>query len=248
MLWERGMLLLAGMILVGCAGPGSAAFAPSETNQQAIKLIVLDADGDDQRYALYKWRADGRFFFGGGRQAHEGETPSELPFPKDVRHTLTKVIEDIGWLDADQVMPLPPHDQITVMGRDHHIIADPALQRVTPCATFQIIVALVPDHQIIAGIAVHTVIASAAVHPVIARTARKPVVKAAAAQIVVPFAAVNRVAVMSAVNHIIARAAGNIVTAATGKDHLIARGANHLISLVHRFEDRAIHGRDLGTA
>jgi len=105
MLWERGMLLLAGMILVGCAGPGSAAFAPSETNQQAIKLIVLDADGDDQRYALYKWRADGRFFFGGGRQAHEGETPVELAFPEDVRNTLTKVIEDIGWLDADFTPP-----------------------------------------------------------------------------------------------------------------------------------------------
>lgn len=95
------MVVLAGMILMGCVGPGGAATAPSETNQQGIKLRLLDADGEDQRYALYKWRADDRFFYGGGREAHEGETPIELPFPEDVRRTLTRVIEDVGWLDAD---------------------------------------------------------------------------------------------------------------------------------------------------
>lgn len=100
-----GMLLLAGMILMGCVGPGGAATAPSETNQQAIKLLVLDADGESQRYALYKWRADNRFFYGGGREAHEGETPIELPFPEDVRRTLTRVIEDVGWLAPDFTPP-----------------------------------------------------------------------------------------------------------------------------------------------
>ncbi|MAD19031.1 MAG: hypothetical protein CMJ52_02275 [Planctomycetaceae bacterium] len=95
------LLLFAFMLTGGCVGPGGAATAPSETNQQAIKLLLLDADGEDQRYALYRWRADGRFFYGGGRDAHEGETPIELPFPEDVRRTLTKVIEDVGWLAAD---------------------------------------------------------------------------------------------------------------------------------------------------
>lgn len=103
---KGGLFLAVAMILVGCVGPGGAATAPSETNQQAIKLLLLDADGESQRYALYKWRADGRFFYGGGRAAHEGETPIELPFPKDVQRTLTKVIEDIGWLDATFTPPV----------------------------------------------------------------------------------------------------------------------------------------------
>jgi hypothetical protein len=102
---QGAMLVCAAMLLVGCVGPGGADTAPSETNQQAIKLVLLDADGEDQRYALYKWRADGRFFYGGGREAHEGETPIELPFPKDVQRTLTKVIEDIGWLAPDFMPP-----------------------------------------------------------------------------------------------------------------------------------------------
>ena len=99
------MLLFAAMVPGGCVGPGGAATAPSEPNNQAIKLLLLDADGEDQRYALYKWRADGRFFYGGGREAHEGETPIELTFPEDVRRTLTKVIEDIGWLAVDFTPP-----------------------------------------------------------------------------------------------------------------------------------------------
>ena len=90
---KRTMLLFAATSLLGCVGPGGADTAPSETNQQAIKLLLLDADGDEQRYALYRWRADGRFFYGGGREAHEGETPIEVPFPKDVQRTITKVIE-----------------------------------------------------------------------------------------------------------------------------------------------------------
>lgn len=99
------VLLFAATGLLGCVGPGGADTAPSETNQQAIKLLLLDADGDEQRYALYRWRADGRFFYGGGREAHEGETPIEVPFPKDVQRTLTKVIEDAGWLAPDFTPP-----------------------------------------------------------------------------------------------------------------------------------------------
>ena len=53
-------LTLGLSLLAGCVGPGGADTASSEPNKQAIKLIVLDADGDDQRYALYRWRADGR--------------------------------------------------------------------------------------------------------------------------------------------------------------------------------------------
>lgn len=44
---------LVGSLVSGCAGPGGADTAPSETNKQAIKLLLLDADGESQRYALY---------------------------------------------------------------------------------------------------------------------------------------------------------------------------------------------------
>ena len=62
-------ILMSAMSLVGCVGPGSVAGAPSETNQPAINLWLLDADGTAKRYALYKWDSDGTFRFGGGQAA-----------------------------------------------------------------------------------------------------------------------------------------------------------------------------------
>ncbi|GEM_PF-6331324 len=91
-------ILMSAMSLVGCVGPGSVAGAPSEPNQPAINMWLLDADGTAKRYALYKWDSDGAFRFGGGQAALEYETPVRLTFTPEAQSALTTAMKEAGWL------------------------------------------------------------------------------------------------------------------------------------------------------
>jgi hypothetical protein len=101
-------ILMSAMSLVGCVGPGSVAGAPSETNQPAINLWLLDADGTAKRYALYKWDSDGIFRFGGGQAALEYETPVRLTFTPEARSALTAAMKDAGWMEKSFVPAVGP--------------------------------------------------------------------------------------------------------------------------------------------